>query len=147
MATYKLVFTVKDKYGKEKDLEGVTVNLDLASLNSDEMVSFADALKLDTYATDVELENAITDLKSEIPAVIEENDEAQQIITNVVEKYINSIKYNSFSDPLESEDDIVKPVNPPSTDIPEEDPSVNTPEETPELPSEEDTTDKEEIVE
>lgn len=142
MATYKLVFTVKDKYGKEKDLEGVTVNLDLASLNSDEMVSFADALKLDTYATDAELESAITDLKAEIPTVIEENDEAHQVITNVVEKYINSIKYNSFSDPVESADDVIKPVEPPV----EEDLENDTSGDVPETPSE-DITDKEEVIE
>lgn len=108
MAKYNVVLTVRDKYGKDKEVDGGTVDIDIASLALSEINAIAGALKLDDYATDIELADAIKDvptvdtvketIKTDLPIVIEKNTEVQQVLTEVVEKHLDveTIKYGSF---------------------------------------------------
>lgn len=82
MATYKIILTIKDNYGKEKEVEGGVVNIDLTNLSTAEVNNIVDALQLDDYATDIELESAIKGLPGFEPST-------------------DSIKYNSFNTPTE----------------------------------------------
>ena len=72
MATYKVWLTVKDSYGNTKEVDGGTINVDLATLTPDEVSQIEDALpledyikrenlevELDAYATDREVEHAV----------------------------------------------------------------------------------------
>lgn len=72
MATYKVWLTVKDSYGNTKEVDGGTINVDLASLTPDEVTQIEEALpledyikrenlgtELDAYATDIEVEHAV----------------------------------------------------------------------------------------
>lgn len=72
MATYKVWLTVKDSYGNTKEIDGGTINVDLATLTPDEVNQIEEALpledyikktelpeELDEYATDVEVAGAV----------------------------------------------------------------------------------------
>ena len=72
MATYKVWLTVKDSYGNTKEVEGGTINVDLATLTPDEINQIEEALpledyikrenldtELEAYATDKEVEHAV----------------------------------------------------------------------------------------
>lgn len=74
MAKYKVYFTVKDNYGKTKEVEGGTIDLDVGftDLDQREIDYLEEALplenylkkseiatELDEYATDLEVEDAI----------------------------------------------------------------------------------------
>ena len=72
MATYKVWLTVKDSYGNTKEVDGGTINVDLATLTPDEVNQIGGALplndylkkdelhdQLDSYATEVEVDEAI----------------------------------------------------------------------------------------
>ena len=72
MATYKVWLTVKDSYGNTKEVDGGTINVDLATLTPDEVSQIEEALpleeyvkranldaELDAYATDREVEHAV----------------------------------------------------------------------------------------
>lgn len=72
MATYKVWLTVKDSYGNTKEVDGGTINVDLATLTPDEVTQIEDALpledyikrenletELDAYATDKEVAHAV----------------------------------------------------------------------------------------
>lgn len=72
MATYKVWLTVKDSYGNTKEIDGGTINVDLATLTPDELEQIEEALpledyikrenlntELDAYATDLEVEHAV----------------------------------------------------------------------------------------
>ena len=72
MATYKVWLTVKDSYGNIKELDGGTIDVDLAALTPEELNHIEDALpledyikrdnldiELDAYATDAEVETAV----------------------------------------------------------------------------------------
>lgn len=113
MATYKLILTVKDNYGKEKEIDGGTVDIDLAGLSAEDITTVTDALNLDDYATDIELADAIKGIptietiketiKTDVPVVIEKDFEVHQILTDVVEKHVDTIKYSSFDAPVEED--------------------------------------------
>ena len=77
MATYKVWLTVKDGYGNTKEIDGGTINVDLATLTPDEVSQIEDALpledyikkvelpeELNEYATDIEVEDAVKQNKS-----------------------------------------------------------------------------------
>lgn len=77
MATYKVWLTVKDSYGKTKEVDGGTINVDLATLTPDEVDQIEEALPLEDYikrenldaeleafATDRELEHAVQNADS-----------------------------------------------------------------------------------
>jgi hypothetical protein len=49
MATYKVWLTVKDSYGKTKEVDGGTINVDLATLTPDELEQIEEALPLENY--------------------------------------------------------------------------------------------------
>lgn len=49
MATYKVWLTVKDSYGNTKEVDGGTINVDLATLTPDEVTQIEDALPLEDY--------------------------------------------------------------------------------------------------
>lgn len=75
MAKYKVWFTVKDDHGKIKEVEGgaIDVDLRLAELLQDEIDCIEEALpledyvlrpELNSYATDQEVESAVTEKDS-----------------------------------------------------------------------------------
>jgi hypothetical protein len=49
MATYRVWLTVKDSYGNTKELDGGTINVDLATLTPDEVDQIGEALPLEEY--------------------------------------------------------------------------------------------------
>ena len=68
MAVYKVYLTVKDSYGKEKEIEAGNINVDF-ELDQDELSQIEEALPLedylkktdlDEYATDAEVEQAVS---------------------------------------------------------------------------------------
>lgn len=69
MATYKVWLTVKDSYGNTKEIEGGTINVDLATLTPDELSQIEEALPLEDYVKrenlDTELEHYATDVEVE----------------------------------------------------------------------------------
>jgi hypothetical protein len=59
MATYKVWLTVKDSYGNTKEVDGGTINVNLAEMSETEVSAVAE--KLDSYlATDIAVENKNT---------------------------------------------------------------------------------------
>lgn len=76
MATYKVWLTVKDSYGNTKEVDGGTINVDLASLTPDEVSQIEEALPLEDYIKrdnlDTELEAYATD--KEVVYVVERNE-------------------------------------------------------------------------
>lgn len=69
MATYKVWLTVKDNYGNTKEVDGGTINVDLATLTPDEVTQIEDALPLEDYLKkseiDTELDHYATDKEVE----------------------------------------------------------------------------------
>lgn len=69
MATYKVWLTVKDSYGNTKEVDGGTINVDLATLTPDEVTQIEDALPLENYLKkseiDTELDHYATDKEVE----------------------------------------------------------------------------------
>ena len=69
MATYKVWLTVKDSYGNTKEVDGGTINVDLATLTPDEVNQIEDALPLEDYLKkseiDTELDHYATDKEVE----------------------------------------------------------------------------------
>lgn len=61
MATYKVWLTVKDSYGNTKEIDGGTINVDLATLTPDEVSQIEEALPLEDYIKKVELPNELDD--------------------------------------------------------------------------------------
>jgi hypothetical protein len=61
MATYKVWLTVKDSYGNTKEVDGGTINVDLATLTPDEVTQIEDALPLEDY---IKRENLNTELEA-----------------------------------------------------------------------------------
>ena len=76
MATYKVWLTVKDSYGNTKEVDGGTINVDLATLTPDEVTQIEEALPLEDYIKrenlDSELEHYATD--KELEHAVEHND-------------------------------------------------------------------------
>lgn len=76
MATYKVWLTVKDSYGKTKEIDGGTINVDLATLTPDEIDQIEEALPLEDYIKrenlDTELEAYATD--KEVEHVVQNNE-------------------------------------------------------------------------
>lgn len=76
MATYKVWLTVKDSYGNTKEVEGGTINVDLATLTPDELNQIEEALPLEDYIKrenlDTELEHYATD--AEVEHAVEHSD-------------------------------------------------------------------------
>lgn len=66
MAKYKLVLTVKDNYGKEKEVDGGEIDIALNELSAQEITTIADALDLDALATDIEVDEAIASHREDI---------------------------------------------------------------------------------
>jgi hypothetical protein len=66
MAKYKLVLTVKDNYGKEKEVDGGEIDIALDELSAQEITTIADALELDALATDIEVDEAIASHREDI---------------------------------------------------------------------------------
>ena len=69
MATYKVWLTVKDSYGNTKEVDGGTINVNLAeNLSQEDITCIEEALPLEEYlkksetdylATDTEVEQAV----------------------------------------------------------------------------------------
>lgn len=76
MATYKVWLTVKDSYGNTKEVDGGTINVDLASLTPDEVAQIETALPLEDYVRrdnlDAELVDYATD--KEVVHIVENNE-------------------------------------------------------------------------
>lgn len=77
MAAYKVWLTVKDSFGNTKEIDGGTINVDLAKLTEDEITHIEDALPLENYlkkseineeldhfATDIEVGTAVKNTSS-----------------------------------------------------------------------------------
>lgn len=73
MAVFKVYLTVKDSYGKEKEVDAGNINVELSELNDAEASNMKTALQLDdylkkaeidtelnAYATDAEVEQAVS---------------------------------------------------------------------------------------
>lgn len=75
MATYKVWLTVKDSYGNTKEVDGGTINVDLATLTPDEVNQIEEALPLENYLKkehlNAELEPYATD--KEVEYVVNNN--------------------------------------------------------------------------
>lgn len=117
MAKYNVVFTIKDKYGHEKELVGGAIDINLEGLTPNDTGVLADALNLDEYVTDQELADALKDVptvehiketvRSEVPVVVEEHPDVHQVISNVVVQHIDNVdtlKYGTFTYPDAEED-------------------------------------------
>lgn len=91
MAKYKLIFTVRDKYGKEKEIDGGTVDMDLNELNSTEISVVSKALDLDTYATDQELSETVTEERRRAEA-------SESNLSNRIAKYDDYFGANDEGD-------------------------------------------------
>ena len=76
MATYKVWLTVKDSYANTKEVDGGTINVDLATLTPDEVNQIEEALPLEDYIRrdnlDAELVDYATD--KEVVHVVENNE-------------------------------------------------------------------------
>ena len=78
MATYRVWLTVKDSNGQTKEINAGTLNVDLDGLTEDEIAQLETALKLDTYATDVEVTETV---KNDVDQAVQNS---------------SAIKYSSF---------------------------------------------------
>lgn len=83
MATYKVWLTVKDSYGNTKEVDGGTINVDLATLTPDEVTQIEEALPLEDY---IKREN----LETELDAYATDK-EVTHVVTNN-----NALKYSDF---------------------------------------------------
>lgn len=76
MATYRVWLTVKDSYGNTKEIDGGTINVDLATLTPDELNQIEEHLPLEDYvkkeSLDTDLEDYATDI--EVEQAIKQND-------------------------------------------------------------------------
>lgn len=76
MAVYRVWLTVKDSYGNTKEVDGGTINVDLAALTPSEVDQIEEALPLENYLKkseiDAELEHYATDV--ELEHAVEHND-------------------------------------------------------------------------
>lgn len=76
MATYKVWLTVKDSFGNTKEVDGGTINVDLATLTPDELDQIEEHLPLENYLKkeeiDTELEHFATE--SEVEHVVEKKE-------------------------------------------------------------------------
>jgi hypothetical protein len=76
MATYKVWLTVKDSFGNTKEVDGGTINVDLATLTPDELDQIEEHLPLENYLKkeeiDTELEHFATD--AEVERVVEKKE-------------------------------------------------------------------------
>lgn len=102
MATYRLWLTIKDSNGKTKEIDGGTVNIDLTKLTEAEATTVAAALDLESYATDVELSDAISGLPLEevveekVPEVIVQDTVVQEKIVETVANNLTVLNYEPF---------------------------------------------------
>ncbi len=83
MATYRVWLKVKDGYGNIKELDGGTINVDLATLTPDEVDHIEDALPLQNY---IKREN----LDTELDAYATDAEVLQALQNN------NTIRYSDF---------------------------------------------------
>lgn len=83
MATYKVWLTVKDSYGNTKEIDGGTINVDLATLTPDEVDQIEEALPLEDYLKKTELPGELDDYATDKEVV--------QVVQNT-----ESIKYSDF---------------------------------------------------
>jgi hypothetical protein len=67
MAKYNVIFTVKDKYGKEKEVNGGSIEVDLDTFSEKELDIIEEALPLEDYLkkseVDTELDHLATDVE------------------------------------------------------------------------------------
>jgi hypothetical protein len=89
MAEYKVLLTVKDRYGNTKEIDGGLINVDLATLTSDEINQIEEKLPLEDY-----LKKAEIDQELDYYATDKE-------VTHEVSN-IDTIKYSSFFDNKDS---------------------------------------------
>ena len=74
MAKYNVVFTIKDKYGKDKEVEGGTVEIAIPTFTTEEIKYIEEVLPLEDYLhkaeVDTELDYLATD--EEVKAIVKE---------------------------------------------------------------------------
>ncbi len=83
MATYKVWLTVKDCYGNTKEVDGGTINVDLATLTPEEVTHIGDALPLEDYIKRVDLDTELNEYAKDT--------EVEHAVQNS-----DSIKYTNF---------------------------------------------------
>lgn len=75
MAKYKVWLTVKDSYGKVKEIDGGDINIDLQNLSPSELAHIEEALPLEDYIKrenlDIELDHFATE--DEVQESIQQN--------------------------------------------------------------------------
>lgn len=85
MATYKVWLTVKDSYGNTKEIDGGTINVDLATLTPDEVNQLEEALPLEDYLK-----------KTEIPTELNNYATDEELAQSI--KDASTVKYSGFFD-------------------------------------------------
>lgn len=85
MATYKVWLTVKDSYGNTKEIDGGTINVDLATLTPDEVNQLEEALPLEDYLK-----------KTEIPTELDNYATDEELAQSI--KDASTVKYSGFFD-------------------------------------------------
>ena len=83
MATYKVWLTVKDSYGNTKEVDGGTINVDLATLTPDEINQIEEALPLEEYLKKADIDTELNEYATDL--------EVEQAVNTS-----DSIKYNGF---------------------------------------------------
>lgn len=64
MAVYKVLLTVIDSLGNKKEVDGGILDVDLTALTPNEVVKIEEALVVDNYATDDEVETVVQNTSS-----------------------------------------------------------------------------------
>jgi hypothetical protein len=72
VANYKVMLTVKDCYGNEKEVESGDLNINLAELTEADLKDIEEALPLENFVTKEELEEELADysLTAKVPVYV-----------------------------------------------------------------------------
>lgn len=101
MPKYKLVLTVQDSYGMTKEIEAGTVDAEEYVFTEKDIQKVASELD-NTYAFATEAEaktwdeEVHTQVVEKLPEMIETEEALHKAITDVVEKNVDTIKYDGF---------------------------------------------------
>ena len=62
MATYKIVLTVKDRFGRTKEINGGSLDVNLDNLTEEDINNIEEALPLENYVTKPELDAELNEI-------------------------------------------------------------------------------------
>jgi type IV secretory pathway ATPase VirB11/archaellum biosynthesis ATPase len=108
MPEYKLILTVQDSYGMTKEIEAGIVHPGEYSFTDEELLKVANEMDK-TFATDEELATALANkvpkvIEEKVPTVIETVPEVQEVLVQVVEENVDTIKYTPFIEPADTKE-------------------------------------------